>query len=181
MCTFACASVFHFLTIYVLFSSVNFCVKEHYSNNKVTAGLLIETLCQFFVPFCSVLCQFNRFLLFSFFSLDCYTHNVPFFHSALCFQNSQVQLNRFSMFEIQSIQYHYFHSFFSPSVSASFPLSYFLPPLRISYIYFSEVFLIWHGSRPGLVLSITAALVSAALPSWSCSLLGPELHLEPCF
>lgn len=46
--------------------------------------------------------------------------------------------------------YHYSHSSFPPSVSASFPLSLHSPlPLWVSYIYFSEVFLIWHGSRPG--------------------------------
>lgn len=28
---------------------------------------------------------------------------------------------------------------------------------------------------------MAAALLSAALPSWSYSLLGPELHLGPCF
>lgn len=56
------------------------------------------------------------------------------------------------------------------------------PPSLLSWLYLFQ----WSVSNLAAVqawpvLSMTAALVSAALPSWSCSLLGLKLHLGPCF
>lgn len=70
-----------------------------------------------------------------------------FFHRALRFQTQPGLLNGFSMFDIQSIS---LFPFIFPSLGLCLLSSVApLPPLWVSYIYFSEVFLIWHESRPG--------------------------------
>lgn len=82
------------------------------------------------------------------------------------------------MVDIQSI------SLFSPSQSLSLSSSlslHHLPPFWVSYIYFSEVFLIWQGSRPGRFSPWLQLLSQLLSPAGAALCWVPTLHLGPCF